>query len=51
MGLLERSEGFLLQYSKHSVCINSFDLQNNPVIVFITFSILETKTTKPREVK
>lgn len=43
--------GIFFQCSKDFICINSFDLQNNPVMVFITFSTLEMETTKPREVQ
>lgn len=48
---LKRSQCFFIQCSKHFICINSLNSQNNLVMVFIIFSDLELKTMKLREVK
>lgn len=51
MGRPEIDQRDFFSMFKHFICINSFNPQNNSVMVFIILSILETKTTKPREVK
>lgn len=48
---IEDLKAVFISVRKHFTCINSFSSQNNLVLVFVIFSILEMETMKPREVK
>lgn len=48
-GSIKEIGAIFYQCLKHYICINSFNPQNNPVMMFIIF--IETETMKPREVK
>lgn len=50
-GPIEDIGAIFISVQKHFMCINSFSSQNNLVVVFVIFSILEMETMKPREVK